>query len=596
MIKYLQIIFSILLISSCTFEPDGLNYVEIEKPTDTHPMEVTLSIDRDSIYIYRSTNFSYKINTNGKKLNAAVVKYLDNEIVMTANAENFSFYIDKPNTDNTNKWFDLTIDFYVSTGSGSITDVVKMENYLMSKTWKIQFVDLQNAKLNTGHKIHPDGYLEVYIIKPSYLEGKFTCDNFGIPIPHSRNSGDTLFFADKSYVYGTERYQMTFKFDDNQNYNWYNWSFTVNYPEIEFKAEAYGPDSCKVSWGNSPFKLYYNLNNNLYSGFDKAYIVPIMVNEKKSFNLKINSPNYVNETYSREYKTTEFIQGTQTYYNMCYSVDKDIFFISSNESLPYISSSGIPIPKSENHAQYNSKVNIYCSPNGKYIAGHSYLNIYIYNENLTLTKKIPDIGLDYSYRPYFAVTNDGAFTYQHRNTLHLRNVSESTDWESFSFKTDLDSIYTNIYLSVIANSVDGKYICVRGLNGLKIYDVSDHQTARVVYTHPDKSVQRLVAHPTDPGLIYALVNDKLQLRTCPGFELVKTIDIELSDYRIYTIDPYSGILMMWKNDDLYFYDPDTGRKLLQLKSNQIWRQQALLVRNQLKMANNTIDLTSSLVK
>lgn len=592
MIKYLQIIFSLLLISSCTFEPDGLNYVEIEKPADTHPMEVTLSIDRDSIYIYKETKFVCKINTFGKGLNYAVVKYQGQEFVISENASEFSFIV---NSSGTNYWFDLTIRFYASTESGSIADRFRLENYVMSRTWKVQYIDLNNSRVEAGHKIHPDGYLELFMIKPPQLEGgQFKMYKYSSGINPTRESGDTLFFADKRYTNGLVTYNLTFEYDDS-NHKLFLKEVTVNYPQVVLKTEAHGIDSCKITWTKSPFKLYYIIYNH-YSGYENEVIVPIPINQQRYYSLNVYSPEYKNNDSPNYSISSAFMQGTSANYKLCYSVDKNQFYILKDDYSAIIKAITTPLPNDSEYKNYNSYLNIFCSPNGKYFAAHLYSNIYVYRENLSFWKEIPITRLYYTFKTYAAVTNDGAYTFQDGNTIHVQNISESTSWNSFSFKTDLESAYNVVHMSILANSIDGKYICVRGLNGLKIFDVSNHQTANVVYTHPDKSVQSLAAHPTNPELLYVVENNELQLRKYADFKIVKTIDIELTDYKIYTIDPYSGILMLCKNDDLYFHDPDTGRKLFQLKSSEIWTQHALLVRNILKTKQNYIDLTQYLQK
>lgn len=576
------------MLSSCTFEPEGLNFVEVEKPTASHPMELTLSLKEDSIYLYGDTKLSFDLSTFGKEFNVAMIHYYDHEF--STDQSEYSFTITPQKTTD---WVDLTIDFYVCTGSGSIADKLKVENYIMSRTWKIKYIDLNKEGISAGYQIHPDGYLELYMVMPiQNRDGEYGLNRYGNTIPVARISGDTAFYADKTYCSDAYTYSFWYRFDSN---NIFRRDVNVNFPKAELKVEAIGLDSCRVTWTKSPLKLYYIINETQYKGQGNEFKTSILPGENKYFSLKVYSPENLIQTYSNYSVSTNFSLGTQANYFICYSLEKDYFFISKNMDLNKIEKSILPLPASEPNSQYLSKININCSPNGKYIAGYLYSQIYVYNENLIFSKKIA-AGEIPNYRPYYSITNDGVFTYLQGANIVMKNLTGSTDWDSFSFATDSDPNPNVVYFSVIANSIDGKYVCVRGMKGLKIYDVSDHKTAKLVYNHPVNEIGAVIAHPTNPGLIYVKQNGIMQLRTCPGFELVETIDIPLDDYYFHSIDPYSGVMLMMKDDYYYFIDPTTSKLLLKLKSGSIWSYDVKLFRNQFKMSQNVIDLTNYLKK
>jgi hypothetical protein len=586
--KLSHLIFCLLLLSSCAFEPEGLNFVEVEKPAAWHPMEMTLSMNEDSIYLYGDTKLSINLNTFGAKINVVSIRYYDQKL--STDQLSYSFTI---SPQETNDWTNLTIDFYASTGSGSIADKLKVENYIMSRTWKIKYFDLNKEGLNSGYKINPDGYLEIYMVKPKIKEFiGYGMSKYGNSIPESRLSGDTVFFADKSYCAGATTYNLWYRFDSNHIISR---DVTVNLPKAELKVEAIGLDSCRVTWSKSPLKLYYTINDTEYKGFGNEFKTSILVSGRKYFSLLVFSPDYLTQRFSSYSVSAYFNFGIQANYFICYSLEKDKFFISKDLNLPYIESPGLPLPADDPNSLNKARVNIICSPNGKYIAGYLESQIFVYNENLSLSKKIAADNIP-NYRPYFSITNDGVFTYLQGATIVMKNLTGSTDWDSFSFATDSDPNPNVVYFSVIANSIDGKYVCVRGMSGFKIYDVSDHKTAKMVYNYPLNEIGAVVAHPTNPGLIYVKQNGIMQLRTCPGFELIKTIDIPVSNYYFHSIDPYSNVMLMMKDDYYYFIDPNTSKELLKLKSGSIWYYDVKLVRNQFKAYNNILDLINYLKK
>ena len=586
--KLFQLLFCLLLISSCTFEPEGLNFIEVEKPAASSPIEVALSLNEDSIYLYANTKMSFNLSTFGKKFNGAQIQFYNQKFI--TNESNYTFTI---SPQITNYWADLTIDFYVSTGTGSIADKLKLENYVMTKTWKIKYVNLNKEGLNAGYQIHPDGYLELYMVLPKQSKGgKYGLSRYGNSITFSRISGDTVFYNDKSYCSDKNTYQFSFTFDSN---TYFHRDVEVDFPKPELIVEAIGLDSFRVTWTKSPFKLYYTINDTEYKGFGNDYKGSIGIGERKSIRLGVFPPNYESQQFSTYNVSTYYIPGTFATYFMCYALEKDKFFISKDMNLKYLDSSNLPLPPTDPNNYYNiSKVNIICSPNGKYIAGYQYSNLYVYNENLNFSRKLSVDDIQ-NYRMYFSLTNDGAFTYQNGSTIVMKNLSD-TDWNTFSFISDLDPNPNTVYYSVVANSIDGKYICVRGMNGFKIYDVSNHLTAKVVLDHPINDIGAVIAHPSNPELIYIKQKGIMQLRTCPGFELVKTIDMPVSDYYFHSIDPYTNVMLLMTEQYYYFVDPETSRILLKLKNGSLWNYGVMLVHNQFKMSQNVLDLTNYLKK
>jgi hypothetical protein len=238
--KFTHLLFILLLLSSCAFEPEGLNFNEVEKPTNTHPMEITLSANEDSIYLYGETKLSFTLSTFGKQLNVAKIHFYNQEIWTDKLTYTFTIL-----PQQTSEWVDLTVDFYVGTGTGSIADKLKVENYFMSKTWKIKYFDLTKETLKTGYIINPDGYLELYLVKPKIKEGvAFGLSRYGNTIPSSRFSGDTVFFADKTYCADVTTYYLWYTFESNKTISK---DLIVNLPKAQLKVEALGLDSCKVS-------------------------------------------------------------------------------------------------------------------------------------------------------------------------------------------------------------------------------------------------------------------------------------------------------------------------------------------------------------
>lgn len=589
--EYLQLMrFSFLLIiilalSSCTFEPEGLNFVDIDKPAPTHPLTVTLSNETDSIYLYGDTRINFTLSTFGKKLNYAEIKYYNN--IIKVNQPVYSFII---TPQDRNAWSDLTIDFYVHTGSGSLADQLKAENYILSRTWKIKHIDLSTEGLQTGYQIHPEGYLELFIVSPKQKTGgEYGMSKYGNSIPVSRVSNDTVFFADKSYLGDLRTYNIWYKPNQTEIYSR---NIVVNIPNVELNIEAAGIDSCLVSWTKSPLKLYYVLNDGVYKGFDNQYKTSILVGENEYFSLTVYPPDYTNSTYLKYNIWVNFGLGIYLRYFYCYSVEKDKFFIPQNTLLTKLESLSLPLPERDSNALETSNAKLQGSPNGNYITCYLNNQIYVYNSQLELIRTI-DTGKIPNYYPYYNVTNDGVFTYLHGANVFMKNLS-GTSWETFNFSSDFDPDPNTIYLCGIANTIDGKYICMRGLNGFWIYDVSDHLNAQVAFNLPSDEVRAVLAHPTNPGRIFVKRLGKIEERTCPEFELIQTITVPFTDYYVLSIDPFSKIILLMKDNYYYFVNPETSEIVFQLKSPRNNDYKVSLIRNLFRRNGFVVDLSKYL--
>ncbi len=248
----------ILLLPSCIYETNQLTEVDIAQPQPGHMLTFTLSEDEDSLIIFGETTLRYDVNTFGLDFTAIEVNF-----------KGQSYLLDKssgvlwitPDWENTTDWLDLTINFYASTGTGSIADKFKAENYMGTKTWKVKFVDFGKHNFSLKHRISADSILQIYYVNPhnvDTLPGDLTrFPNVKMKIT-SRN-GDTLFFADSVYYRGSASYRLevtknvslTRYFDAYVDYN----SFS------RLTVTDINMDSCLVSWTSIPFKVDYMITD-----------------------------------------------------------------------------------------------------------------------------------------------------------------------------------------------------------------------------------------------------------------------------------------------------------------------------------------------
>jgi hypothetical protein len=148
-------------------------------------------------------------------------------------------------------------------------------------------------------------------------------------------------------------------------------------------------------------------------------------------------------------------------------------------------------------------------------------------------------------------------------------------------------------VSNISNSIDGKYVCVRGASDFKIFDVSNHTTANVIYENASGDFHGSLAHPTNPTLVYVKKATSIELRTLPEFELVKTINLSFTNSYMHCIDPYSNLIVFSSGQYYYFIHAENGNMVYKLKSYMnLSTFETSFSRYQLISGSRIVDLTN----
>lgn len=566
MLKLVKIIlFSfafVFLLAGCEFDLKGEFFNEINKPADSHNGEIILNIQKDSIVIFEPTDIKYSLNTFGLECNAIVIQYLNIE-EKNLNTPVGGFHI-TPDFNN-NEWFDLTAKFYLGTGSGSIADKFKAENYVGSRTWKVKFVDFKKYDFKSGMRVNRDGFLEIYWIKPSFFPEirSYINPQSTIHPEITRIVGDTTFFTDSVYFGGNSTtYHLSLIYDQDIYTERY---LQPNYPFPEIKFTPIGLDSVLVSWTDSPLRRYYKVlyedadGKFAYVGWNNSFRAVVTPCVNYNFYLYISrneKVKYENITVSSNYK-----KGDNANYGFHYSYVKDKFYFVSPQNSQKIES--IDIGKISENEYANKTPNKY-SIRGNFLGTRfvtilpNELQVFDLDLNETSRKIVngasPDIGGQMS-------TNDIFGFYDYNVGLyHVVNVGVDKTWDQFSFKAYPDG---EIKLGYTNLSVDGKYVIRRGWTGesFVIYDIRDRENVKQVYKCPLSDIYSLIVNPLNANEIIIGRDNKIEFRSLPDFQLIRQVDMpgELAII-VLNVDSYSNRMLLYSNK--YF-------KILNLKNYTI---------------------------
>jgi len=178
-------------------------------------------------------------------------------------------------------------------------------------------------------------------------------------------------------------------------------------------------------------------------------------------------------------------------------------------------------------------------------------------------------------------------------TYELVNKGDDISWSKLSFTPDLNGSSTDIYISNLTLTQNGKYLCCRGATDFIIYDLSDHKTAKKVFTTPIGNCLSVISNPNQPNEIIVMTKNGFELRSCPDFELLgRFVDPDMKGVRPINVDPYSNILLGWSSLNFHFYNLSTMTEILRIRGPWgEWNNTARLYRNYMFNESRAMDLT-----
>lgn len=539
------LLFALFYFTGCEYKLSGEFDQNIQMPADSHAGAISLSNDMDSIVLCETTNVSYAVNAFGLKCNGIVIEYLNTKIT-NEYSSNGSFTI-TPDF-SIKGWFDMKASFYLGTGSGSIADKFKAENYIGGKTWKVRFQDLTGYDYKYQYRINRDGFLELFWIKPEYIKDIYSSINQSSTIhPNiTKISGDTTFFTDSTYYGGnTNSYTLSL------NYNGRNllWK-TINpdYPFPGLKITSFGFDSVVVSWDKSPFRQYYKVYQEawqryIYTGRGNSFNAKCPLGIPQQYNLEIYPYDYKNNVYNYKTVSTTYKNGATADYKFTYSYEKDQFYIPGSTDVTKIEKVDVTTPQGNGYANAGlNKFELWGNHHGTRFVGMYSEYLHVFDEGMNEVSKIY-IGTAWENSGGQMTANDCFMIYYNdMNICKIWNVGTDQSWQQFSFNPSAGEV-TN--LGRVRLTLDGKYACWYSLINFILYNVSNHSTANIVYQCPIGDICSVVANPLNYNEIIVGRKDKIEVRSVPDFHLLRQIDLPgTGNCYILTVDTYSNTFLI----------------------------------------------------
>lgn len=589
------LVFLFLFLSSCVYRTDELTEIDVQKTNPSQPVNVILSPEVDSIIIYSTTTFSFDVNTFGKKFAAAQVRYFDYGINFQTQKGSFSITPNMYDEKYAN-WFDVSIDFYIATGTGSIADQLGLENYSGTKVWKVKYINLRNYDFKFNHRVGQDSLLELYWIKPPFAGADIMRNN---SLKITRIKSDTVFYTDSAFAggWGSQHFYL---YLGNSFENFYSVEF--NYPKPEVTITDIDFDSCLISWSGSPFKMINQLTNTttsdyklLYSGTKTSFKdAQPPIGATRTYDLKCFS---FNEKQFESYMTKHHFWpahsvGTKIRFSVGYASQADKFFLSYNNSDGNsLETSGFPLVYRETPEEYRSYLSYMAStPSGNLKVTTSYSLVNVYDESNT---KINSFQMPNQSADFPNLTQNGLFSYFFKK-FYIRNLNPDRTWDEFSFSPHYNDSTGWNYVNGINVTDDGNYVSCRGDYEFMLYDISDRTIAKEILR--TKTISVMISNPVNVKEVVCLKKDRIEVCSLPEMTTLRTFDTTGMDEIIFqNIDPYSEILMFTAKGLLVFVDINTMKEVMRLPAALSWSNNNRLYRKQLFLTRGyMIDLTKYL--
>jgi len=561
----LYICFNLLCFTSCKYESSELNFHELKPPSkDT---EVTLNLadvsTGQTIYIYSPTNLTYAINSTS----GSIVKqefFLNNKkLTPMTNASIYLWPSELTNGTNT-----LKVTVELSSGTGSLAEILGEEKSLFEFTYNVKYVNPQ-VNLNINQRINSSKKLEIFWEKPS-VEGTeiigYDIYNFNslnqILVQQITDPNKTT-FVDEDYAYGAKTYKVITKYKGNkipQKEDFYSVkykAFTTDY----FETKTLKNSNLNIKWAHpdgieSKYVLVWKndikvipIGKNsaevdrpgyplLDEQYYELYILPV----------KADTWNYAKYPKVINYFKEQTLGDGKDEYNTFILTEADyknrlVLSLQQLRNDYGFRSFGLNDltlnSKYSNHVQYPFYVNsLIVSPTTGVLALHLRSNIYetkpkidVYSD-YTFSTKIGSYPTD-DFPVYFVTDNNKLLIAN--NNLYESKIYDLNSGALLSTKIE----HTQFRPAI---SADGNYTMsyVGGANGwYRLYKYENDQYTLLQEKTSSRTINDIVFHPTIKNqVVIQSVDNYFSICELPNLNVIKNIPGEFL-----TIDRFTGNIL-----------------------------------------------------
>lgn len=155
------IITSILLGTSCEYEPKGVHNVEVKQITDAPELLVKFNFDTDTVYVPVSNYITIEFSTNDPMVRYGYFELNQKQLALVSSSNGTFTFNFQTDLYQTGVPYILKIEFFRSTGSGSLADKYLQEGFLYRKEFVLIFKTSNDFVPKIISLIPEDGSLKI---------------------------------------------------------------------------------------------------------------------------------------------------------------------------------------------------------------------------------------------------------------------------------------------------------------------------------------------------------------------------------------------------------------------------------------------------
>lgn len=547
----------ILFLAACEYEPSGNNFLDLTPPEDQIRIDILLNDIKpsDTIYVYRNTSVSVKINTPVDLIEGTVLLDGQNFAYLAGKESSFSMYP----LQLSEGVHELSIAATFSSGTGSLAEMMGLEGYQGELKWNIRVIHDIGDYAKLGYRINEQGFLEVFW--DNFFPDSII-DNYSLVSGYTQSSEIMISdvtqksFVDYGYVCGYAYYQFRTRFKDGYSFNQY---LTIETPAPKVYCEDKGLDSLRVFWdkpfANGRFNLIADNITMASEIHDTSIILPQYFGKNRKMKLEIRprNPEYDNySNYVSVYKN--YCQGTPlglpNWELYAYNLNDNIIYSRKYNSLVAFDATSlqeinsVTIMGNPWGFAYGGK--IASAPHNSTVAAMTGEETWIYADSRFVNPvNIKPLSGSVSTR-LAALTSNNRFFVVQKGTNICNVYNTLTGEEIFQFPFTYNTIYD--FPDFVTVSENGQFFCASSENGIEIMEING-TSANLIYSDTRLYIGAMFV-PSYTDRLLLRVGSNIEIRQIPGFNILQTLDVSEKGAVLCNIDPASMNLLYYQNDSL----------------------------------------------
>jgi len=575
-IKISLLLFFVFSISSCIYyPPEEFTKVSSESPPpDIYDLSQDLS--KDTLYLWTATRYGFNFKSDITEVLMVTIHFQGNSLTFG----NSAGYFDIDPETWTDGVYNLTIDIFTRTNTGSLADQMNLETNKTTKTWKLVIARPYNQNVKfTGASVE-NGFLKIHWKKldSRYFAGyKVMVSDSALYNSYSRSisSADSTSLTDSSFVGGKVTFTLNILYYDTQNILHENTVDTYDYRfpiSLNLQDDL---DSLTFEWTRIPFNhsihISSTVDNKTYDILnDSVFKIPSPgLGGTITYTFAVDPVVDLMFSHQMYYIYTHFTAGTPNgmeFSTMVYDPVNDLFLLKYPMYLRTHSGTDFKETGAFNYPwDYYDNSSVAIAPDSRSVLTMALQNLMFMNlPSLKPTaSKIPNTGMasPVSYHG-MKILDDSIMYLVYNSRLGLFNYRKNLIVNFVSIASG------NGMPSQVSFSADGTYAANCGDGYFRIFRNNNNQSLDLIYESAGDYLECIFDQVNRDNLVVSTMTENYVIK-CPSMEQVAVIpatirgvpvnfDPVTNNLLIVSASYYSATVYDYLNAQIKFKSPQHG--------------------------------------